>query len=1058
MNCPNCGTNNPATNKFCRNCGQPLSQTAPPGGVAPMPVGPSQPMVKPARPRSGVPAQLQAATWQQIALPAGIILAMVVAAFFLFALFIWTQNNLAESARMHYSLGLEAVDKRAWDIAVRELHAAGYYLDAPSRLRQAEVQLKALEKLYTSGNEAFGHDGFWDAVYWLRQASAMHPNYLDTNDKLNQAIEKAGPVLLAQSGQWSIADADGESRRDLAGATDRPDVFLSADGQRALAIVPASGDYATVFLLDPATGGHPVPLFSAEFATGRFHPDGRQVLAWGRSGGSWTLTLIEPGEETQPALFESADPIYAAYGADGQRLLIGVKGARGDTLYLADKDGQNRRAIITDAASAWGTFTPDGKRLLLVVREGDTYKLIAANADGSGQRELVTGVDWVAALVAPDGNRLAVRAGKEDKESVLLGTLTGRLNEVVSGVDRSWVEFAPDSSQVLLTLVRGSRASLELRNADGGNPRVLAEGADEVSGRFSTDSRNIAVRVGQGNHWTLSVFGRDGTNPREWVTDAVWAWADFATDDQKLVFSRARGGEDPALFAADLSGGKPIRVTSGVAWWEPLRKQNDQDLLQREHYAAGIRAAQARLWDQAVAEFSQAGEVRDTRVRLTEAQDKMRQVRRFYRQGIEAFDRGLFWDAAYSLRQVTELHAAYKDTETKLREARAKNGRVLLGVQEGGVTWYLAEADGERLERLGLGDRPVVAFAPDGKQMLIRVNQGTRTAVFLTDRDGTNRRDLAPDSSNAWAEFAQDGEHLLLGARLRDGWSVWLTDSEGGNRNELLTQAGDAMGHFNADGSRLVLWEKSVGDQWQVSIANGDGSSKQAVAADLFGVRPELSGDGHWLAVWSQTPEGWNLSLTDLIEGRTQTVEENVQDGWAAFASDSLALFYWLRRDEKWTLIRYSITAGVRYEIVKDVQGAWLWPGPDAQHVVLLAGDRDSFILSVADDQGANPQTLVSDLSNAQVLFSPDGMHLAYWVEQRGTRRLFVANSDGSNPVQLATGADSFTLSWSPDSKKLFLGSTRGGRAQLQAADADGENVVTMSEGAVDIVWPMPGK
>jgi len=997
--------------------------------------------------------RLQTPAWRQVAWLVGA-LSVVVALAFLFALFVWTQNNLAEQARMHYNLGLEAVDKRTWDIAVRELRAAGYYLDAPSRLRQAEVQLKALEKVYNSGNDAFGQGGFWDAVYYLRQASAMHPNYQDTYDKLSQAIEKAGPALMAQGSQWSIADADGGNRRDLTSAADMPSVFLSADGKRALAVTATRGDFATVFLLDPPGAGQPIPLFSADFAAARFHPDGRRVLAWGRSGGRWTLTLLEPGEETQPVLFESPDPIYAAYSRDGGRLLIGVRGARGDAIYLADKDGQNRRAVIGDAASAWGTFSPDGKRLLLVVREGDSYKLTIANADGGGQRDLVTGADWVAALVAPDSNRLAVRIGKEDKESVRLGTVSGSLTEAATDLDWSRVEFAPDSSQVLLTQVKGSRASLELRNADGSNPRLLAEG-DEVTGRFSADSRNIVVRARGGNRWTLAVFNRDGTGSREWARDAAWAWADFAADGKKLLFSRARDSEEPALFAADVSGGKPIRVTGGVARWEPLRGQNDQYLLQREHYAAGMRAAQARLWDQAVAEFSQAGEVRDARTRLGEAQNTMHQVRRFYRQGTAAFERGDFWDAAYNLRGVSELHAAYKDTESKLGEARAKNGRVLLGVQEAGVTWYLGEADGERRERLGAGGRSTVSVAPDGKRMLMRVNVGGRTAVFLADRDGSNRRDLAPDSSDAWAEFAPDGLHLLLGARRGDGWTVWLTDGEGGNRVELLRRADDATAHFSSDGSRLVLWEREANGRWVVSIANGDGSSKQPVASDLFQARPELARTGPWLAIWGQTPDGWKLSLTNLLEATTQTIEDRAQGGGTAFTSDAQALFYWVQRDQKWTLIRYTVADGARQELVKDVDSVRAWPAPDDQHVVILAGSRDKLTLSLADSQGANPQTLVSDLSNAGVTFSPDGKRLAYWVEQRGTRRLFVANSDGSSPKQLATDAE--PLAWSPDNRKLFFGRA-GGQTRLQVVDANGENVLAMSEGVVDIVWPRAGK
>jgi len=544
MYCPKCGAYNEDTSKFCSKCGQPLAQAPP---VA-------------------VPAEAKGRGLPKVGI------ALVAIALFLGAIFVgvrWYQGYRAEQRAKHYSLGIEALDKHIWDTAVTELKKAGDYLDARSKLVIAEEQLEELIELYDKGISHLKQEEYWDAAYWLRQAADTHPNYKDTNEKLNLARSKNGKILFATKDDdartWYLVDADGGNQRELmeTSAQEWVGATLSADGKRLVVVVSGwdAWDWRQTFYMMNADGSN-----RQELAGAFFSPDGKRLVMGMKEPEKVTLYLADADGADRQELVAGADSARARFSPDSKRLLIEIERDGRWSLYFADADGRNQRELVSDAESVRAYLSPDGSRMVIVVERDNEESLYLADADGSNRQELVAGVDYALANFSPDGRWLLLDIRRDNKDSLYLADADGsNRQELVTGVSNAWGFFSPDGRWLGIEIERDDGWSLYLADADGRNQRELVSGAEDAWAYFSFSPDSKWMLIEERDELNSLYLANTKTGSMdELVSEAEYVSAAFSPDGRKIAFTDYREYEPSALCVADAADGNVIRLIEGV--------------------------------------------------------------------------------------------------------------------------------------------------------------------------------------------------------------------------------------------------------------------------------------------------------------------------------------------------------------------------------------------------------------------------------------------------------------------------------------------------------------
>jgi TolB protein len=233
--------------------------------------------------------------------------------------------------------------------------------------------------------------------------------------------------------------------------------------------------------------------------------------------------------------------------------------ADGDSgLYVVDADGKNLRRLTNGYGGA-PVWSPDGSKLLFVRSEGEgdeaKQSLVVMNADGTGEHVVNTGQ---------------------------------RKNQCPS--------FSPDGSQIVLSLDGEIGWGIFTINADGSNPRKIAQGGWPA---WSPDGKQIAFngKAGYGDRASpmrIFVINADGRQKRQVSTgDGAHECPAWSPDGkriayQALVRDQASGKSNTLVRVvnADGSGDAAIGARSGphhdeMPSWFPdgkrLAVQSDRD-------------------------------------------------------------------------------------------------------------------------------------------------------------------------------------------------------------------------------------------------------------------------------------------------------------------------------------------------------------------------------------------------------------------------------------------------------------------------------------------------
>jgi hypothetical protein len=194
---------------------------------------------------------------------------------------------------------------------------------------------------------------------------------------------------------------------------------------------------------------------------------------------------------------------------------------------------------------------------------------------------------------------------------------------------------------------------------------------------------------------------------------------------------------------------------------------------------------------------------------------------------------------------------------------------------------YVMDADGRNVTRLTATERPesTPVWSPDGSTIAFTAgtDDGSGTAVFVMNADGTNVRQVSSGGRDFGPSWSPDGSQLAFTA-IRNDWGVWAVHADGTGEHLLVGDTGPyAEGpKWSPDGSAIAFVgdPKLVGDDaiGAVLLAmNTDGSSVRLLAQVP---RYDIAGDIAWQPVPAGTspprielqPLPYRAVVTDTID------------------------------------------------------------------------------------------------------------------------------------------------------------------------------------------------
>lgn len=198
---------------------------------------------------------------------------------------------------------------------------------------------------------------------------------------------------------------------------------------------------------------------------------------------------------------------------------------------------------------------------------------------------------------------------------------------------------------------------------------------------------------------------------------------------------------------------------------------------QYEHYKRAQEAEQRKEYELALAEYSAAGDYRDTSLRSSKVRDRIAERDKEYTIALQNRKERRWWQAARSLLQVEEIQPNFKDTRDQLADVRRVNGVIFYkqaglasGQSSPGI--FVAYADGGDPVALPLtGERStVLAVSPDSRWVAYDLNTGYEPAVpralYLYDAASRAAYPLHVEAaffpSPITARFTADSQKLWL--------------------------------------------------------------------------------------------------------------------------------------------------------------------------------------------------------------------------------------------------------------------------------------------------------
>lgn len=480
MYCPNCGTRNDDSARFCMKCGAQLITVVPPRAAE---VGPS--LAK------------RIAKWVvAIGGLMGLLLVLVLGGR-------WVYRRLAPTGgRIVFFRPDETRQGTRYSLWVTKPDGS----DPIVIFQDAEEIDVPRELMY---------------AYWI-QVTPLSPD----GKTLAFGKKEAGEEMV-----WYRADLTGENLVTLTSPGESATTRWSPDGRKILVQVQRSHGY-DLYLVD-ATGKNRVRVSTVgDWGWAAFSSDSRRLIVWDSDSddGRGDLYTTDLSGSSRVDLASRARSAWAEYSHRGNRLLLTIRedSDAPTELFLADARGENRE-MLGRADEIRASFSPDDKRIAVLTTRNQRHGLVIFDGEGKRLWDVVTDADYIGQVTfAPDGRCLAFSAQKDDEWTLnITDTDGGELEQIYTGGSIAGWQFSPASGRIMFAVERTSGTAVYVSDLKGVERRVLSQGADYICGLyFSPDGKKIVYGEQADDEATIFIAEADGTNRTTLIEGGVCpAWS-----------------------------------------------------------------------------------------------------------------------------------------------------------------------------------------------------------------------------------------------------------------------------------------------------------------------------------------------------------------------------------------------------------------------------------------------------------------------------------------------------------------------------------------------------
>ena len=304
------------------------------------------------------------------------------------------------------------------------------------------------------------------------------------------------------------------------------------------------------------------------------------------------------------------------------------------------------------------------------------------------------------------------------------------------------------------------------------------------------------------------------------------------------------------------------------------------------------------------------------------------------------------------------------------------------------------------------------------------------------------------------SSWSHDGRRVFYVSRLdRGNWELALANADGSGQRKLMRIAGDAMPVWSPDGRKVAFEGPRDGEHNGLYVVNADGSGQRMLARRAHS--PTWSPDGRRIA-FSWGPRIYVINA----DGSGRRTLLNLHQGLSSLSwSPDGRMFSFLQIGGcgEYCLHLYVVDAdgsGQERNVTSRLTGGFRWEyspasdpvwSPDGQKLAFARLNEGFGIYVVnADGSGLRKLTRRSSGTFAAPAWSPDGRKVAFALgrgedSDLDNSEVFVVNADGAGQRNLTRNpADDADPSWSPDGRKLAFVSDRDGDLEVYVMNADG--------------------
>ncbi len=363
------------------------------------------------------------------------------------------------------------------------------------------------------------------------------------------------------------------------------------------------------------------------------------------------------------------------------------------------------------------------------------------------------------------------------------------------------------------------------------------------------------------------------------------------------------------------------------------------------------------------------------------------------------------------------------------------------------------------------------AWSPDGKRIacgfLDAADGGSSSVAEIPVSGGEPH----PIGTQKWGDVGRliwlaDGTALIMTARPESasvGTQIWLVPYDGGNARRItndLNAYGDVSLGLTADLSTIatiqiitsstisitapnepetqaqeivktnppdflswtpdgrVVYAMRTGENWDIWIANADGSGSKQLTADAFIDRlPSVCGDGRYVVFQSNRSRSRNIWRMNL-DGTNlkQLTFGNDVDAYPVCSPDGNSVVFMSTRSRIWTVSRVGIDGGTPVQVAKrSCELASI--SPDGKLIACVYPDESSNQPKVAliPFEGGEPVKTIElphTASPIALAWLPDGKSIAYLDNASGILNIWSTPLDGGPPKQLTKFKSEFMNSF----------------------------------------------